>query len=83
MMTITVKFFATYRDITGTAHLAMQVDEAATVADVIAQLEQQYPTFGGKLTEMSLVALNEKYTHRTKELSPHDVVALFPPVSGG
>ena len=82
-MTITIKFFATFRELAGTNDLEMQVDEAATVADVIEQVEQRYPQFDGKLNTMALVALNEKYTHRRKELQQHDVVAFFPPVSGG
>ena len=82
-MTITVKFFATFRDVAGTGEVEMQVGDTATVTDVIAQLEHQYPQFKGKLEKIALVAINEKYVHRKKELHPHDIVALFPPVSGG
>lgn len=82
-MTITVKFFATFHDIVGVSELEMPMADAATVADLIARLEQQYPQFEGKLEKLGLAAINEKYAHRRKELRPHDVVALFPPVSGG
>ncbi|GAK58003.1 molybdopterin converting factor, subunit 1 [Candidatus Vecturithrix granuli] len=82
-MTITVKFFATFHDIVGVSELKMNMADAATVGDLIARLEQQYPVFEGKLDKLGLVAINEKYAHRRKELQPNDVVALFPPVSGG
>jgi molybdopterin synthase sulfur carrier subunit len=83
-MTITVRFFATYRQLTGKETLELQIDNtAATVTDVIEQLEQQYPQFSGRLRASALVAINEKYVHRRQELHPNDTIAFFPPVSGG
>ena len=82
-MTIGIKFFATFRDVAGTGDLTLRVADAATVADVVEQLEQHYPQFNGQLTNMALVAVNESYTHRKKELQADDMVAFFPPVSGG
>ncbi len=82
-MTITVKFFATFRELAGTGDLEMPVGDATTIADVIEQLEQQYPQFGGKLNKIALIAVNEKYAHRKSELQPGDTLAFFPPVSGG
>jgi molybdopterin synthase sulfur carrier subunit len=82
-MMITVKFFATFRDLSGTGELQIQIAKAATVAKLIEQIEQQYPQFERKLENLALVALNEKYTHRQQQLQHNDVVAFFPPVSGG
>jgi molybdopterin synthase sulfur carrier subunit len=82
-MTITIKFFATYRQLAGRDTSELQIDNTATVTDVIEQLEQQYPQFSGKLRTNALVAINEKYVHRKKELQQGDTVAFFPPVSGG
>jgi molybdopterin synthase sulfur carrier subunit len=82
-MTITVKFFATFRDLSGTGELEIQIAEAATVAELIEHVEQQYPQFEKKLENLALVALNEKYTQRQQQLQHNDVVAFFPPVSGG
>ena len=82
-MTITVKFFATFRDLAGTGELEMQIAEATTVAELIEYVEQQYPQFEKKLENLALVARNEKYTHRQEKLRHHDIVAFFPPVSGG
>ncbi len=82
-MTITVKFFATYRQLTGIDTCELQIDNTVTVTDVIEQLEHQYPQFSGKLDSDALIAINEKYVHRQEKLQPNDTVAFFPPVSGG
>lgn len=82
-MIITVKFFATFQEIVDNKELQLEMADSATVGDLIARLEQQYPQFDGKLEKQGLVAINEKYAHRRKDLQPHDIVALFPPVSGG
>ena len=54
-----------------------------SIAELITQLEKDFPGFHGKLEKFSLVAVNEKYSHRRQKLSDGDVVAFFPPVSGG
>jgi molybdopterin converting factor small subunit len=54
-----------------------------TVADVITQVEQNYPQLSGKLGSSSLIAINEQYARREQQLRPNDTVAFFPPVSGG
>ena len=82
-MRITVRFFATYRQLTGSDTLELQLENTVTVTEVIEQLERQYPEFSGRLKTHALVAINEQYVHRKQELHPNDIVAFFPPVSGG
>ncbi len=83
-MTITAKFFANFQDVIGTNTLKLSFDETLiSIADLITQLERQHPGFNGNVEKFSLVAVNEKYSHRRQELSDGDVVAFFPPVSGG
>jgi molybdopterin converting factor subunit 1 len=82
-MTITVRFFATYRQLTEKDTLELQLENVAIVTELIEQLERQYPQFSGKLKAHALVAINEQYVHRKQELHPNDTVAFFPPVSGG
>ncbi|PIE32550.1 molybdopterin synthase sulfur carrier subunit [candidate division KSB3 bacterium] len=83
MMVITAKFFATFREVVGTNNLEMHVDRRAVVSNIIDVLEQQYPAFEGRLRKLALVAVNETYVQRQQKLQPKDVVAFFPPVSGG
>jgi molybdopterin synthase sulfur carrier subunit len=82
-MTITAKFFASFQDIVGTNNLKLSLDKTISIAELITQLEEEYSGFHGKLEKFCLVAVNEKYSHRRQELSDGDVVAFFPPVSGG
>jgi sulfur-carrier protein len=82
-MIVTIKFFATYRQATGLAQTDCTVAEAATVADLIGQLEQTYPALQGALQTQALVAVNEQYARREQPLQPRDTIAVFPPVSGG
>ena len=82
-MIMTIKFFAAFRDIVGASDLSMNVEEGASVADVIARLEREHSGFGGQLTRVTLTAVNERYVPRQTALQPNDVLALFPPVSGG
>jgi len=83
-MVITTKFFAAFRDIIGADSLDLNVDQQhVTVNTIIRQLEQQHPAFEGRLTKIALIAVNEVYAQHQQELQPEDVVAFFPPVSGG
>jgi molybdopterin synthase sulfur carrier subunit len=84
IMTITAKFFASFQDIIGANSLKLSLEhDVDSIAELIEELERQYPDFGGKLEKFSLVAVNEQYSHRRYELADGDVVAFFPPVSGG
>jgi molybdopterin synthase sulfur carrier subunit len=83
MMKISVRFFATYRQLTGVDRFDLESDNTMTVADIIKRLEQCYPQLLGKLNRGALIAINEQYAHREQKLQPNDTVAFFPPVSGG
>jgi len=82
-MRITIKFFATYRQLAGIEQFKIETEDTVTVADVITQLEQNYPQLSGKLSRGTLIAINEQYARREQHLQPNDTVAFFPPVSGG
>jgi len=83
MITITIRFFASFRDVTGAATIAREVHEGAMVEDVMRLVETEFPALQGKLDRMALIAVNEAYASRQTPLQANDVVALFPPVSGG
>jgi MoaE-MoaD fusion protein len=73
-VTVTVKVFAGLRERAGWSEREI---EAATVADVWAQLEL------GEEPAGLLYAVNQEYADRSTALSDGDEVALIPPVSGG
>ena len=80
-MQVTVKLFATLRQQAGWSERAIELPMDATVADLLVAVEED--------TELVLVgrpvyvAVNQEYAESTSQMHDGDVVALFPPVSGG
>ncbi|MCB0087977.1 MAG: molybdopterin converting factor subunit 1 [Caldilineaceae bacterium] len=82
MIQVTVRLFATLRQIAGWKEKAIATTADATVNSLLEQLSNEYP--GLNLTTRSLyAAVNQEYAERTRALADGDEVALFPPVSGG
>jgi molybdopterin converting factor subunit 1 len=83
-MTISVRtlFFATYRDLVGEQELAVELDDGATVADLVAALRARGRPFDGLPTEPA-VAVNRTYASLSERLDVGDEVAFIPPVAGG
>ncbi len=81
-MNINVKFFARYKELAGTGGATAQLPENSTLADLLAHLQQQFPTL--KLTpKRTLLSVNEDFGTPDTVLRDGDTVAIFPPVSGG
>ena len=81
-MQVKVLFFASLVDIVGSRDIVLDVDEGATLAKLIQQLESSYPRLKQYGTVLR-TAINEEYSDRSSRVSEGDVVAVFPPVSGG
>ncbi|MFW5770392.1 MAG: molybdopterin converting factor subunit 1 [Spirochaetota bacterium] len=81
-MKITVKTFATVTDITGFSTSSIEITGGKTVGYVLKYLQGEYPRLK-KILDSLLVAVNEEYADHTHELKEGDVLAIFPPVSGG
>lgn len=81
-MKVTVRFFATYRDVAGKPQIEMEMDDGASLGDLLERLYGTYPTLK-KWSESIVCSVNRKYADDDKVLEPGDEVALLPPVSGG
>lgn len=81
-MKVTVRFFATYRDVAGKPQIEVEVDDGASLGDLLERLYDTYPTLK-KWSESIICSVNRKYADDDKVLEPGDEVALLPPVSGG
>lgn len=76
-MKIKAIFFAGVREALGKGELQLELPMYATVADA-------WDRAGGvRLRQKVLCAVNEHYTDLTHVLKEGDVVAFFPPVTGG
>ena len=83
---IQVRFFAALRERSGRECLEMALpDGVATVAELIGWLEQSDQTLAAAFaaTPCRMVAVNEVLASEEASLEDGDVVALFPPVTGG
>ena len=72
-MTVTVKFWSYFRDITGCEE---------TLADLHTKVLEQFPKLSGT-EKCTLKAVGLDYQNDEFVLSDGDEVSLFPPVQGG
>ncbi|HOP63061.1 MAG TPA: molybdopterin converting factor subunit 1 [Spirochaetota bacterium] len=82
MITIHLKLFASMKDICGFAEKKFTYDNNISVKALIDHLTDSHPEIADK-KEILLIAVNEAYTVPETILNDGDVVAIFPPVSGG
>ncbi|EKF73627.1 molybdenum cofactor biosynthesis protein D [Alcanivorax hongdengensis A-11-3] len=83
---IELRFFAALRERVGHDRLSVTPPEqVTTVEQLIRWLAEDNPTVASALaaTPRYMVAINEELGSPASTLSPGDVVALFPPVTGG
>jgi molybdopterin converting factor subunit 1 len=81
-MAVTVKLFATLREQAGWAEQKISAPDGMTVGELMALLSETTPNL--KLTGRPVyAAVNQSYAQAERVLHDGDVVAIFPPVSGG
>ncbi len=79
---VTVKLFATLRQQAGWAEQSMRVPSGSTVGALMTMIIETTPDL--KLSGRAVyAAVNQSYSQMDRVLQEGDVVAIFPPVSGG
>ncbi len=79
-MTITVKYFASLRELIGRSEENLELDNAViTVADVWSQVAGS----DSNLPDNILSAINMEYVKLNAQVKDGDEIAFFPPVTGG
>ena len=81
-MNILIKTFASVYDICGFADKEMEVPSGHTVTDVVQMLIEKHSGLHDVIDDL-LFAVNGEYCNGTRMLAHDDVLAIFPPVSGG
>ena len=81
-MSVTIRLFATLRDITGAGELVRDVPPPATVATAWRTLTREWPALEPYRASLSC-AVNAEYAKFTDVIGEGDEVAFLPPVSGG
>jgi len=77
---ITVRYFALFRENAGTAEECVD-SEAGTAADLFAELKHRHGS--GEPLGHCKVAINDEIADWDAPLHDGDTVLLFPPVAGG
>lgn len=81
MVTVSVRLFATLREQAGWSEKEVAIAEGTKLAGLLTRLEEDE---GLQLRGRPVyAAVNQEYADSEKQLNEGDVVALFPPVSGG
>ena len=81
-MEVKVLLFATLRQLAGWKEKTFALPEEANLGDLLALLTDTHPQLN-LMQRTIYAAVNEQYAQRETQLKPQDVVAIFPPVSGG
>lgn len=81
-MKVTVRFFASLRDMIGTRDCTLDVPEGACVGDMLEVVVAQYPALRGHQGSWHF-AVNQTHAEIDHVLKDGDRVAIFPYVAGG
>lgn len=82
MTRLHVHLFGHCRELAGVDRIQLDLPEEANVRMALDALRERYPKLN-ELADRLLVAVNEEYVAHSRPLSDGDIVAVFPPVSGG
>lgn len=80
-MRVHVKYFASFRDMTGKTGETLEVPEGVTVEGLREHVKGLYEKIAGR--DQVLVAVNGVFVPLETAVREGDDVAFFPPVSGG
>ena len=81
-MKVSVLLFSAAREVVGQEAVELELPDAATIAAARSALLQSFPALTARAQNL-LWAVNNEYASDTRVLQATDVVACFPPVSGG
>ncbi len=81
-MIITIKTFASVSDMCGFRERSMDIPDGSTVSFLFRELLKLAPDLESVEARL-LFAINEEHCDISAGLRDGDVVAVFPPVSGG
>lgn len=81
-MKVRAQFFAQLRDLVGAAEKMVELDDGATVNDLLGKLYQEAPALR-EWDKNILVGAGVEFVGREHILQPGETIAIMPPVQGG
>jgi molybdopterin converting factor subunit 1 len=82
LMKIHIRYFASFRELTGRNEEILDTPEGASVAEVRELLLERYPNLQAVMARATC-AVNRKYVSAETELHEGDEMVFIPPVGGG
>ncbi|AIF68642.1 hypothetical protein PAP_01000 [Palaeococcus pacificus DY20341] len=87
-MKVKVRYFARFRTLAGTSEEELELKEGATIKDLVELIKEKHSAFSEEVFEQNEeadvnVSRNGRYAKFDEVLQEGDIVALFPPTSGG
>jgi MoaD family protein len=81
-MKVRVRLFSHLRDVAGVALVEMELGNGATVADLLTELYERFPTL--RAHDQSILAgADVDFVDRDYKLRAGEEIAVMPPVQGG
>lgn len=81
-MEVTVRFFASVREATGTPQCSLDLPDGACLSDLVDRLLERYPELAGHQASWHF-AVNQTHAEADTPLKTGDRVAIFPYIAGG
>ncbi|PYL06341.1 MAG: thiamine S protein [Verrucomicrobia bacterium] len=81
-MQIRVQFYSQLRDLAGCQTLDVDLDQGATVADLLEQLYREMPPLRAH-GQTILIGAGVEFVERDYVIKPGDEISIMPPVQGG
>ena len=81
-MRVSVRLFASLRDIAGADRIDLELPEASNAEEAWRLLVERHPALAGKRPSLA-AAVNRRYARFVDPLADGDEIAFIPPVSGG
>jgi len=82
MDSVSIKFFASIRDVVGEEEIYINIPDHCSVSDLKGLLIERFPKLKDHF-HIVLVAINRKFAFDDDILTDGSEIAIFPPVSGG
>lgn len=81
-MKISVKLYASFREIVGAKEQEIEVAEGTTVQMLLEEYIKRFPKID-RFREHVILSVNKEYGHPNRKLKDGDEISFLPPVSGG
>jgi MoaD family protein len=81
-MKVRAQFYAQLRDLVGSCEIDVDLEEGATVRDLLDQIYAQQPKLRSH-DKSILIGAGVEFVDRNYKLKPGEEISVMPPVQGG